>query len=140
MNWLWIILGALGGALLLQQSGGLLLGAILGGMASRLAHSRRSELAFEKRLREMEKQLARLEREDAAANAIQPAKAASVAPAAEPDSSLATIAAVPPVAEPAAVHAPALPSQLIRPRHRSWRPLTPILRGHASLPFGSAAC
>lgn len=109
MNWLWIILGALGGALLLQQSGGLLLGAILGGMASRLAHSRRSELAFEKRLREMEKQLARLEREDAAANAIQPAKAASVAPAAEPDSSLATIAAVPPVAEPAAVHAPALP-------------------------------
>lgn len=57
MNWLWSILGALGGALLLQNSGGLLLGAILGGMASRLAHSRQSELAFEKRLRALEKQL-----------------------------------------------------------------------------------
>ncbi|MDP3135229.1 MAG: hypothetical protein Q8N17_02715, partial [Burkholderiaceae bacterium] len=107
MNWLWVILGAIGGALLLQQSGGLLLGAILGGMASRLSRSRRSELAFEKRLRGLEQRLARLEHEDAAVDAIQPAEAASVAAAAEPAPAIA------PAEEPAAVQTPALP----RPTH-----------------------
>ena len=113
MNWLWVILGAIGGALLLQQSGGLLLGAILGGMASRLSRSRRSELAFEKRLRGLEQRLARLESGEAVADEIKPAEAASLAPAAEPDQPLAPVEAIPPAVEPAAVQAPAMP----RPAH-----------------------
>ncbi|MDO9220751.1 MAG: DUF2339 domain-containing protein [Thiobacillus sp.] len=58
MNWLWVIIGAIAGALLLQQSGGLLLGAILGAMASSLSRNRRTEQVFEKRLRELERKLA----------------------------------------------------------------------------------
>jgi uncharacterized membrane protein len=94
MNWLWVIIGAIAGAIVLQQSGGLLLGAILGAMASRLSSSRRSERTFEKRLRELEQKLAKLER-DALRQAssrhlattqdeAQPSEPAALAPLAEP--------------------------------------------------------
>ena len=84
MNWLWVIIGAIAGALLLQEIGGLLLGAILGTMASRLSRSRRSEQAFEKRLHELERKLAKLERVEPRPDELKPVEPAIVTQPAEP--------------------------------------------------------
>ena len=83
MNWLWVIIGAIAGALLLQQVGGLLLGAILGAMASRLSRSRRSEQAFEKRLLELERKLAKFERAESTPDEFKPVEPAIVTQPAE---------------------------------------------------------
>lgn len=109
MNWLWVIIGTIGGALLLQEIGGLLLGAILGAMASRLSRSRRSELAFEKRLRELERKLAQLERVEASADELKPVEPAIFAQSAEPGLPLAPADAATPPAEPATAQPLATP-------------------------------
>ena len=62
MNWLWVIVGAVAGAFVLHQSGGWLLGAILGAMAERLFRSQRTDQQLEARLRELERKLAEVER------------------------------------------------------------------------------
>lgn len=95
MNWLWVILGAVAGALLLHQSGGWLLGAAFGAMAERLFRSQRTEQQLEVRLRELERKLATIERgeikpEQSAGGAdspVSPLPMAEVREALKPESS-----------------------------------------------------
>lgn len=113
MNWLWVMIGAVVGAIVLQQSGGLLLGAVLGAVVDRLMRSRRTEQAFEARLRELERRLAEMARSrtpDKASEAVlppaqitEPTVAASVEPpiAAQPHTVPVARAPAPAQATPA---------------------------------------
>lgn len=60
MNWLWVMLGAVAGAVLWQPAGWLL-GATLAAMAERLFRSQRTGQQLEARLRELERKLAVIE-------------------------------------------------------------------------------
>lgn len=109
MNWLWVIIGTIAGALLLQELGGLLLGAILGAMASRLSRSRRNEMGFEKRLRELERKLAKFERVESRPDVLKPSEPAVFAQPAEPGLALTPADAVTPPPQAAAVQPPLTP-------------------------------
>lgn len=61
MNWLWVIVGAVAGAIFWHPVGWLL-GAALGAMAERVFRSQRIEQQLEARLREVERKLAAIER------------------------------------------------------------------------------
>lgn len=91
MNWLWVILGAVAGAMLMRQGGGFLIGAVLGALAYRLQANQHATRSWEKRLADLERRLVELERDQR-----QPAESMEVSPPATRAVAAETTALLPP--------------------------------------------